>query len=231
MNILADNIHEHAFVGQNCLVIGDLTDQLGIFFCELFDFKAGEPLELHRQNRVGLRAGEELVGFAFCLMNASGRIFLSVAASTRRSGFSIRFFLAVGASGDFLIRFDNVVDIADRKNQTFEDMCAGCGIFSSRNLLRRRITTLRWSMKCLKHLLDIERFRPVIHKGDIDNAERRLKRRKLKSLFKTIWRIGVFFKLDDDPQPLAVGFIAHIGHFRQGIVRARIRRSWRRSWS
>ena len=63
VNILADDIHEQLIVGQNSLVVGDLVGQFGIFLCELFNFKAGEPLELHCQDRIGLRAGEELVGF------------------------------------------------------------------------------------------------------------------------------------------------------------------------
>ena len=79
MNIFPDDIQQNLVAGQYRLIAFYLLDQVSVLFSEFFHFQAGKPLQLHRQNRISLRAGKEMFAFAFLINKRLGQDFLQCA--------------------------------------------------------------------------------------------------------------------------------------------------------
>ena len=61
VKVLADDVQDEGFLSQDGPVAFDFLGDIGIFLGELFDFQAGEALQLHLENGVGLSLAEEMV--------------------------------------------------------------------------------------------------------------------------------------------------------------------------
>ena len=220
VDVLADDVQEQPLVAQDGLVALDLLDEVRVVVGELLDLQAGEPLELHGQDGVGLHAGEVLVGSLLaCLTNASGSSLRTVAVSVRRRACAISRSRAVGTSGYFLMISMISSMSATAQDQAFQDV-RRWRARRSRNIVRRRMTSLRCSMKPTSISLQAQRPRRAVDQGDVDDAEGRLQRRVLVELVDDDFRLGALLELDDDP---------HAGRGRCGPARRRCRESCRPS--
>ncbi len=178
-----DNLIDQGGRGEDSLEPFDLLDDVLVVLNDLFAFETRQALESHVQDFLRLDVGEvELLDKA-------------------PFGFS--------RSWHGTDEGNHCVEIIERFFQPFQDMGALFG------LPQFELGALYYDLtakieKMLQNRLEAHDLRPVIHHGEHDDAESALERRVLVELIFDDFGIVALAQGNDDPHPVAVGFVANV---------------------
>ncbi len=217
INVFPDDVQQDLIAGQYRLIAFYLLDQVSVFFSELFHLQAGKPLQLHRQNRISLRAGKEMFALAFLLNKSLGQDFLQRTHFGQPQRLLHQVQLCGGGVRRFLYQIDNFIDVTYRQKKTFENVGPVLASFQQEPASSAD-DYFAMLNEAIEHLPDIECFRPVIDQRDTGDGKSGLQKSVTIQLIQYDIGFGVFFQVHDNPQPVAIRFISDVGYFRERII-------------
>ncbi len=201
----ADDVEDQPLVGEDPLVAGDVPLEADVFLRQLVGLQAGQALELHGEDGVGLHPGQPggLLGLGVVEGAAED---LGRDGHHHQPGAGLR---RVGRGADHP---DDLVDVRQRDQQPLDDVGP---------LPRLAELVLRPPADHVDPVLDeqpeqvLQRQRPgpAVDQGQHDHAEAVLQRRVLEELVDD--DVGVLALLDGDDDPhrlVAVAEVVDVGH-------------------
>jgi len=199
-------------VGQQCLIISNLFRQLCIFLRQFFNLQPRQTLQLHRQNRIRLRTRQKLVLPAPLVHKCLRKDFLQGLRLRQTKRLAHQVLLGGRSIRRRLNQRNNLINIADRQNQTFQNMGTVAALPKQKP---RPAANHRQPVadEQFEHLLDVQRFRTIVHQRDIINCKRRLQRRVSVQFVQYYLAVRIFLQFNDNPHPLAVRLITKVGYF------------------
>ncbi len=182
--VALDQAVDQAGIGQQRLQVGDTFADGSVFSLDLFALKAGELIEAHLENGVGLQFAEGVAGD----QGGAGLI-------------------ARGRAAD---QAHNLVEVIERLEESFEDVAAGFGlaqlIFGTAGDDLETVVDV-----AADHLLEREHLRAVVVDRQHIGAEGGLELRMFVERIEDDLADGAAFELDNDADALAGAFVADIG--------------------
>ncbi len=189
--LLADDPVDQALVAEDLAQRLDLRHQLGVLLADLVRLEAGEALQAHVEDRLGLDLGQpELIDEA-----GAGDVRIGRGADQR----------------------DHGVEVVERDEDALEHVGAGLGL--AQLVLRAAGDDLALVADVVAdQVAQRQRLRDVVDEGDGVDAERRLHRRVLVELVERDLRHRVALALDHQAHAGAIGLVAEVGDLGDLLV-------------
>ena len=182
--LVDDDLHEQALAGQNRAQPLDRLQQFRELVEDLLALEAGQPLQLHVEDRLRLN-----------LREAEARH-----QAVARFGHGLR-------SANQL---DHLVEVIERDPQAFEDVIPRLGLAQLE--FGPPADDLAPELdEALDELEQGQHLRPPADDREHDDAEARLQRRVLVEVVENHLRHFAALQLDDDAHAFAIGFVAKVG--------------------
>ncbi len=191
LQLADDQLHQQPLAAENRAQPLDRLQQLRHLVENLLPLEAGQPLQLHVENRLRLELAE--------------RELRHQAVARFRNGLR---------SADQL---DDRVEVVERDLQPFEDVIARLGLAQLE--LRAADDDLAAEVdEALDELGEVQHLRAAADDGQHDDAEALLQLRVLVEVVQDHFRHFAALQLDDDAHAFAIGFVAKIRNAFDGLL-------------
>ena len=212
VDVFANDVHHQVLVAEQGLVAFDLLDQLAVLLGQLLDLQAGEFLQLHGQDGVGLGGAEMLIdargpGHERLRQQAQERPHLGQLEPPGHQPLA-----GGGHVGGALDQGDDFVDVADRQDQALQHVGPLTGLAQEEHGPPADDLAAMADVQ-VDHLPQVQRPRLTIDQGDVHDRVVALQRGVAVELVEHHVDVAVALELNHQANGiLAVRLIADVGH-------------------